>query len=317
MSPDVHSILCKKENAHEEPIYSCAWSRIKPTGDTKETTKDFVVTGGLDGIVKVWHDHSNQLKLVHELQGHCMAVISIAISPDGHTIATTSLDSTMIIWELTSGNNVHEIHSEDTDMWQVSFSPDGTHIVTGSHNGRLTIYNIETKQPKRTFDTRGLSVLCVAWSNDDKHIACGSVDGNVCIFKVSQGKLLHTVEAHMETVRSVCFSPNSQLLVTASNDGFVKLFDVASANELCKMDLTTWVLSARFTPDGGRIAAAAANGSVTIILLESFKALYTFKEHTGIVWDAHFNAGGNKLVSVSKDKAIIVYKSPRPQKPAK
>lgn len=46
---------------------------------------DFVVTGGLDGLIKVWKLENNKLELLHTLQGHTMAVVSVSISPDGHS----------------------------------------------------------------------------------------------------------------------------------------------------------------------------------------------------------------------------------------
>lgn len=47
--------------------------------------KDFIATGGLDGLVKVWLFENNRLELLHTLEAHAMAVVSIAISSDGHS----------------------------------------------------------------------------------------------------------------------------------------------------------------------------------------------------------------------------------------
>lgn len=43
------------------------------------------MTGGLDGIVKVWLFASNRVELLHNLQGHSMSVVSVATSADGHS----------------------------------------------------------------------------------------------------------------------------------------------------------------------------------------------------------------------------------------
>ncbi|XP_045538858.1 WD repeat-containing protein 61-like [Papilio machaon] len=313
----VYSLLIKRENAHEDSIYTCAWTQTNISAEAKEQIKHFLVTGGLDGLIKVWHIENNKLELFHTLQGHCMAVVSIAISSDGHTIASASLDSTMMIWDLMSGNKVHEIQSEATDVWKVAFSPNNTHVVSGSHTGKVIIYNIVKGIVHKTLDTRGKFTICVAWSADDKYISSGAVDGTVCIFDVQQGKLIHTIEAHTKTVRSVQFSTNSNLLVTASDDGYVKVYDSASANLVKNVNLKSWVLNACFSKDGTRIAAATADGSVYVILLTDCKILKQFKEHSSTVWDVKFKPTSDHLVSVSKDKCINVYECPIPTKDTK
>ncbi|CAG9791007.1 unnamed protein product [Diatraea saccharalis] len=274
------SILFKKENAHDEPIYCCAWTRTCITNDPKGPSKEFILTGALDGLVKVWMFENNKLELVHTLVGHCMAVVSIAVSPDGHSIASTSLDSTLIVWDLLSGNKVHEVETSVTDVWKVTFSPDGSQVATGSHTGKVVVYDIR----------------------------------NVCIFDVVQGKLLHTIEAHRQTVRSIAFSPDSKFLLTASDDGTVKIYDVASANPCGAVEHKSWAVCAVFSPDGSRVATSTSDGSVRIVSLDGLKVLNTFREHVDTVWGVHFNAKGNRLLSVAKDKSLIMYECPIPPK---
>ncbi|XP_034833406.1 superkiller complex protein 8-like isoform X2 [Maniola hyperantus] len=310
----VYSLLIKKENAHEDPIYCCVWTRIANKEDPKKS-QEYIVTGGLDNLVKVWSLENNRLELLHTLEGHCMAVVSIAVSPDGYTIASSSLDSTLIIWELTTGIKVHEIETANTNVWQVAFSPNGTQLVSGSHTGKLTVYGIVKNNVDCVLDTRGKFALCVAWSKNGQCIASGAVDGAVHLFNVAQIKLVHTIEAHTEIVRSVDFSPNSHLLLTASNDGFVKIFDVASGNEVSKLSLKSWGLNARFSPDGTRLAAAAGDGAVVVALLHDTTLLKTFREHTDTAWDVQFNAQSNRLLSVGKDKTLNIYECPVPAKP--
>ncbi|XP_050350298.1 WD repeat-containing protein 61-like [Nymphalis io] len=310
----VYSLLNKRENAHDDPIYCCFFTSIRTNDDTNYPSEEYLVTGGLDSLVKVWHFQKNKIDLLHTLAGHCMAVVSVAVSPNGQIIASASLDSTLMIWELTTGNKINAIKTNATDVWKVSFSPDGTHVVSGSQNGKLNVYNIVTNTVEKVLDSRGKFALSVAWSSDGKSIASGSVDGNVYVFDVSQGKLSHTLNAHAQTVRSIDFSPNSKLLVTGSNDGFVKVFDVANENHQGSLKLNTWVLSVCFSGDGSRVAVATADGRVTIALVKELKVLQTFQEHNETVCDLKFNASGNKLFSVSKDRSINIYECPIPTK---
>ncbi|CAH2087552.1 unnamed protein product [Euphydryas editha] len=309
-----YSLLNKKENAHDDPIYCCAWANIITKQESHISSENYIVTGGLDGLVKVWNVNNNKLELLHTLEGHHMAVVSIAVSLDGHILASASLDSTLMIWELPNGKKIKEIKTNATDAWQVSFSPDGTHVVSGSHTGKLLVYDILGNTVDIQLDSRGKFALSVAWSGDGRRVACGSVDGTVYIFDVNQGKLSHTFNVHTEKVRSVNFSPDSKLLVSASNDGYVKILNIANENTVSSLKLNTWAMSACFSPDGSRVAIATADGSVTIALVKELKVLKTFQEHTETVCDLKFNASSNKLLSVSKDKSINIYECPIPPK---
>ncbi|XP_030023765.2 WD repeat-containing protein 61 [Manduca sexta] len=313
----VYSILLKKENAHEDPIYSCAWVKTNPGGDLQNASKEFIVTGGLDCVVKVWSLANNKLDLVHTLEGHPMAVVSVAVSPDGTTIASTSLDSILILWDLASGKKKLQVQTGAIDAWQVAFSPDGCNVVTGGHMGKIYVYDVQQGGVDGVLDTRGKFISSVAWSPNNKYIAAGSIDGAVFTFDTHQCKLLHHIDAHTLAVRSVAFSNKSDLLATASNDGRMKLFDSESGRHLNTLELKGWVVAVRFSPDGTRIATATTDGVVCVVAIRQLTVLHAFQGHADTVWDIHFNKNSDKLLSVSKDKCINIYECPIPPPPAK
>lgn len=44
-----------------------------------------MITGGLDDLVKVWELRDDKLELKHNLEGHSLGVVSVAISSDGRS----------------------------------------------------------------------------------------------------------------------------------------------------------------------------------------------------------------------------------------
>lgn len=48
-----------------------------------ESFENYIITGGLDDIIKVWQLDNGKLELRHQLEGHSLGVISVAVSPDG------------------------------------------------------------------------------------------------------------------------------------------------------------------------------------------------------------------------------------------
>ncbi|KAJ8718607.1 hypothetical protein PYW08_002844 [Mythimna loreyi] len=308
----IFSILLKKENAHNDPIYCCAWAKINTSGDSANSSKEFIVTGGLDCLVKVWTFENDRLQLLHSLEGHTMAVVSIAVSPSAPIAVSSSLDSTLIFWDLCTGKKLTEIPTGVTDAWQLAFSPDGNHIATGGHTGKVHVYQVQNGTITKTLDTRGKFILSIAYSSNGKYIATGSEDGILCILDVAQGKVVHTVEAHAGPIRSVAFSPCCRRLATASNDCLVKTYDVASAGVQHSLKHKCWAVGVCFTTEGTRVATAAADGSVRVAATDGLTVLNTFQEHSDVVWGISFNHNNKRLLSVSKDRCINIYECPPP-----
>ena len=99
-----YSLHSKKENAHEESIWTCAWGRLSLTDDKSEkenenennggvagdeikednvTTVDIIATGGVDDLVKVWeYTPDGEMKLKHKLSDHSLGVVSVDLSKD-------------------------------------------------------------------------------------------------------------------------------------------------------------------------------------------------------------------------------------------
>ncbi|KAJ8938588.1 hypothetical protein NQ318_020850 [Aromia moschata] len=190
-SRGAYSVLHKKENAHEESIWSCAWGRYtteKKKKTTKTTVKtksldsimsdepptDYIVTGGVDDLVKVWELQDDRLVLKHNLEGHSLVC------------ASSSLDSSMRIWDLEKGEKIANVDVGPVDLWTVAFSPDDKYIISGSHAGKITSYSVETAKAEQTFETRGKFTLSIAYSPDGKYIASGAIDGIINIFDVAE-----------------------------------------------------------------------------------------------------------------------------------
>ena len=68
------------------------------------------MTGGLDDVVKLWEWSGSQsdgeLKLQHTLDGHALGVISVDVNHTSTLAASSSLDSTIRLWNLHNGQQV-------------------------------------------------------------------------------------------------------------------------------------------------------------------------------------------------------------------
>ena len=80
-----------------------------------------------------WYYWQRQTHLaLKTLRGHTLQVSSVAFSPDGQRIVTSSWDRTAKVWDVASGRELLTLKWHGAPIHSVAFSPDGQRIVTGS-----------------------------------------------------------------------------------------------------------------------------------------------------------------------------------------
>lgn len=186
-----YSLLHKQELAHEESIWCVAWGRTKSSDEKSDAdmkdpddapakieseASDFIVTGSLDDTVKIWNVKDNRLDLQKQLSGHSLGVVSVAVSSDGKTIASSSLDSGLCIWKTETGQMLNQAALGPVDLWTVAFSPDDKYVISGSHEGKISLYSVETAKPEQVLDPQnGKFTLSIAYVSKVKRIRNCSV----------------------------------------------------------------------------------------------------------------------------------------------
>ena len=145
---------------------------------------------------------------IRTLTGHENPVHSVAISPDGQTLASGSDNQTIKLWNLKTGDLLHTL-TEHTDwVWSVVISPDGQTLVSGSYDNTIKLWNLKTGDLLHTLTEHKSFVLSVAFSPDGQTLASGSGDSTIKLWNLKTGDLLRTLTGHE---RDVGVSPSVQM----------------------------------------------------------------------------------------------------------
>lgn len=124
-------------------------------------------------------------KLITTLNGHTKEVESVAISSDGQTLASGSLDETIKLWNL---HSTQEIRTQNCGylggVHCITFSPDGQTLGSGHKDGTVRFWNLNTGE--ELFRLRGHSVNgvnSIVFSPDGKILAsCAFWDKTIQIW---------------------------------------------------------------------------------------------------------------------------------------
>ncbi len=151
---------------------------------------------------------------------HSSTITSLAVSPTGAWIASTSADRTVRVWDVATGSNVWTSPTYSSSALEVEFQADGSRLYAVLQD-QVQAYTIpgwaNTSLPANGTSNIRTMALSPSW------LAYGHDDGRVDIVDANSDMAITNFQAPGSTedlVRSMDFSPNGSLLFTASRDRY-------------------------------------------------------------------------------------------------
>jgi WD40 repeat protein/tRNA A-37 threonylcarbamoyl transferase component Bud32 len=95
-------------------------------------------------------------RLVNRFRTTETPILSLALSPDGRTLATGANDRTVHLWEIPGGRELAHWQAHESAVLCLAFSPDGALLGSGSREGTLKLWHLR-------FLRRELAVLGLDW----------------------------------------------------------------------------------------------------------------------------------------------------------
>ncbi|MGK7901306.1 MAG: CHAT domain-containing protein [Hormoscilla sp.] len=287
---------------------------------------------GFQGIDKerepFFDPHTVTWRCAYTLTGHSDFVNSVAISPDGQMLASGSVDRTIKLWDLGTGELLYNITGHSSGITCVTFSHDGKTLASSSANpdGTIKLWDPQTGELKGTLkgdDWVVLSVWSIALSPNGQILVSGhQVDSTVKIWNLGTGELLHTLRGHVLGVKTVAFSPNEDIIVSGGWDSNIKIWNPNTGREIRNLNgpgsdpllglvpsffSRNFVHAVAFSPDGTTIASGGEKQPIQLWRVSNGERTLTLTGHSDAVYSVAFSPDGRTLVSGSADRTIKIW----------
>jgi WD40 repeat protein/predicted Ser/Thr protein kinase len=113
-----------------------------------------------------------------DFTGHLDFVSGLSFSPDGQTLATGSMDGTIRLWNVSSGDTLASLSGHMEEVTDVAFSPDGRTLASLGHDEAIKLWHLPTRREvfSETMTNAGLRLQ---FSPDGRRLAVSMDDDTV------------------------------------------------------------------------------------------------------------------------------------------
>jgi len=237
-------------------------------------------------------------QLTAVLEAYDVPVTAVAITPDGETLLTGSVDGEMTLWQ---GAPFRErtalASSSSARINEIAVSPNGEVAAVARDDRRVDLYSLPAWALIGSLEAPIGAVKSIAFGPDGRRLACGTDQKRVLIWDIEARVLIGEVRETMNWVTAVAASPSGEALATGTM-GWIAVWRIGDGQRIAESELHTSTVNAMvYSPDGRFVASGSADKRIYLTETTTMRSILLPTDRTGYVWSLAFLPDGVHLVS--------------------
>ena len=194
--------------------------------------------------------------------GHSSSISTLAFSPNGKWLASGGLDRSVILWNLSTGEQTRKWTSQNFNVTQLVFSPDSKRLMSADDGGIVRGWKLESAEPEYSLNLHKF-IRVLACSVDGRSWAVvvdpedEAGNAHIELHDAESGKLIRTLNTEWQGVTAMTFTPQGTLIASGGALDSDDAPDLSTA----VWNVNTWRIEktipgggVAFNPDGSLVA---------------------------------------------------------------
>ena len=267
-----------------------------------------IITCSNDGSLRLWERGSGtQIGNDWRDEGDEEGVCTMALSPNGETVASGSRHGMVKLWDIATRKVIAKWTGHTSVVSSLCWSRDGGRVVSGSYDGTARVWDVESGETVLgPIETGNQRIDAVAFSPDASNFATGGINmDRIKIWNSRTGEVLSTLQQHS---LSLVWTSDQKKLLAGRDNGSITIFNTATWQQIAILENHTGPVYALSLFQNDRLLASTSfDKTARLWNLDTNLPVGTPLQHQEVVFRTAFSADGRFLATACGDNNAYVW----------